>query len=116
MHVSNPQDLDSTIHAKIADKIIAKPLPITIAHSANDVLALAQDKDIYISGGLGAYQTFLSLVDKLCLTFIEAEIDGDTFFPKIDFSQFTETERTFRPKDEKNIYDMSFVSYERKPH
>jgi len=114
MHISNPEDLDSAIHSEIADKIIAKPLPITIAHSVDDVLALAQDKDIYVSGGLGAYKAFLPLVDKLYITRIEADIDGDTYFPEVDFSKFKEIAHTFRPKDEKNIYDINFITYERK--
>ncbi|MBE5960438.1 MAG: dihydrofolate reductase [Lachnospiraceae bacterium] len=52
-------------------------------------LKLAGDQDVYISGGARLYQEALPLVDKMYITEIDADIDGDTFFPSFQQDLFT---------------------------
>ncbi len=52
---------------------------------------LQPGKNIYISGGAGLYGEAVGLVEKMYITEVEAEIDGDTFFPEFDESLFTKT-------------------------
>ncbi len=42
------------------------------------------DENIYLSGGAGIYREGLKYADKLFVTEIDAEIEGDTFFPEFD--------------------------------
>ena len=84
---------------------IGKPLPnrITIvvsrtkefsgencytAGSLQEAIALAGDRDVYISGGAGLYEEALPIVDKMYITEIDAEIDGDTYFPRFNENDF----------------------------
>lgn len=84
---------------------IGKPLPnrITIvvsrtkefrgencytAGSLQEAIALAGDRDVYISGGVGLYEEALPIVDKMYITEIDEEIDGDTYFPRFDENDF----------------------------
>lgn len=49
------------------------------------------DKNVYLSGGAGIYAEGLPLADKLFITEVELEIEGDTFFPEFDKSQYVKT-------------------------
>lgn len=52
---------------------------------------LNPDNEAFIIGGAQIYQLALDLrlVDKIYLTYIDKEFDGDTFFPEIDQARFT---------------------------
>lgn len=56
--------------------------------SLEEALALAKDKEVYISGGAQVYEEALLLAEKLYITEIDAEIEGDRFFPEFDESQY----------------------------
>lgn len=46
-------------------------------------------EEVFIIGGGQIYQEAINLADKLYLTYIDKEVEGDTFFP--DYSQFKKT-------------------------
>lgn len=48
-------------------------------------------ENIYLSGGAGIYREGIELAEKLFITEIDAEIDGDTFFPEFDTSLYDKT-------------------------
>jgi dihydrofolate reductase len=65
--------------------------------------------EVFICGGDTVYREAMSLADRIYLTIIEEEFDGDSFFPEIS-DDFAEVRRT-RVEDEVLPYDM--VLYER---
>lgn len=50
-----------------------------------------QDRNIYVSGGAGLYKEAIDVVDVMYNTEIDAEIEGDTYFPEFDRYAFTKT-------------------------
>ena len=60
--------------------------------AALDVAATVDD-DVFVVGGAQVYAEALPLADRLALTFVDAEPDGDTRFPEVDWSQWRETDR-----------------------
>lgn len=58
------------------------------AKSLQEAIELAGDRDMYISGGARLYEEALPLVEKMYITEIDAEIEGDTYFPEFDKSLF----------------------------
>ncbi len=61
-----------------------------VAHSLDDALDIAKQKDsqeIFIIGGGQIYETAIDIADKLYLTLVEDNFDADTFFPA--YSKFT---------------------------
>jgi dihydrofolate reductase len=85
------------------------------ADSLNDAVDLATSEDeIFVIGGGSIYKQSIGLADKLYLTWIDAELDGDTFFPELNFEEWRETFREDYPPSEKCPYSYSFVNYERK--
>lgn len=58
------------------------------AKSLAEAILLAGDRDIFISGGARIYEEALPLVEKMYITEIDCEIEGDTYFPVFDKEQF----------------------------
>lgn len=69
--------------------------------------------ELYIIGGGQIYAETVNLCDRLEITDVDAEPEGDAFFPEIDLSIWEETGREDHPADEKNEYPFSFVTYEK---
>lgn len=87
-----------------------------VAHSIDEALQIANDQgeeEVFIIGGGQIFSQSVELWDKLYLTEVNAEVEGDVFFPEIDMSKWRLISEDVRPKDEKNIYDCTFKVYER---
>jgi dihydrofolate reductase len=79
-------------------------------------LAIAQanhEHETFIIGGAEIYKLGLPHATRLYLTEIDAEIEGDTFFPKFDIQHWKETSREHHMKDERHAYPFDFVIYEK---
>ena len=88
---------------------------VTTVTSVEETLAWfeQQDKDLYIAGGAGVYKAFDGHYDALIKTTIEADLEGDTYFPQLDMTAFKEVSRHLVVKDDKNAYDFSISRYEK---
>ena len=82
--------------------------------SALDVARKNQESEAFIIGGGEIYQLALTknLVDKIYLTRIHNEYEGDTFFKKLS-SQWREKSRIKYSADEKHPYVYSFITLEK---
>ena len=52
-----------------------------VAHSAEDALALAGDHSAWVIGGAEIFALFLPLADRIELTEVTGDVDGDTVMP-----------------------------------
>ncbi|BBP46545.1 dihydrofolate reductase [Thiosulfatimonas sediminis] len=71
-------------------------------------------QEVVIMGGGQLYRQMVDQVDRLYLTLIDAEIDGDTYFP--DWTQageWFEVSREHHPADERHAYAFDFVVLDR---
>jgi len=68
--------------------------------------------DVCLIGGAQLYADALDKVDRIVATEINAEFEGDAFFPALDPSTWVETER--QPQPEENNLSYDFVTYQRK--
>lgn len=86
-----------------------------LATSIDQVLAMVKDEpEVMICGGASVYKQFLPLANKLYLTYIHHDFDGDIFFPEFNINDWKEISREDHQPDEKNLYSYSFVVLERK--
>jgi dihydrofolate reductase len=69
--------------------------------------------EVMIIGGAAIYQASLPMADRLYLTHVHANVEGDAYFPTVDFDQWKEVGREDFNKDESNPYDYSFSIYDR---
>jgi dihydrofolate reductase len=82
---------------------------VTTIHSLDQIKELG---DVFIIGGAEVYSQTIEMADRLYITEVHADIDGDTYFPALD-SSWREVSREKHQADEKNPYDFDFVTYER---
>lgn len=91
------------------------PSGVIIVHNLEDALDAAKnDSQPFIIGGGEIYQQAMPYADKIELTRVHERFDGDTFFPKIDNSVWTETQNIFNDKDENHKHSFSFITYQRR--
>jgi dihydrofolate reductase len=80
-------------------------------HSKDEVLALG---DVFIIGGESVYRQFLEEAERLYITEIDIEVDGDTFFPQWDRRSFNLLDVEQGRLDAQNSLPHTFYVYERK--
>ncbi len=86
-----------------------------VVQSIETALQAAKDAvEVMIIGGASLYEQTLPLAQRLYMTIVHADVEGDAWFPSFDLSQWEEIQRTEHPEDEKNPYACSFVVMERK--
>jgi dihydrofolate reductase len=86
---------------------------VEVATSVDTALALVAGQSAFVIGGATLYAAALPIADRVYLTSIHANVDGDTFFPPLPETEWQETSRRARPKDEKNGYDVDFIVFDR---
>ena len=60
------------------------------------------------------YEQTIDLADQLEITLVDATLEADTYFPKIDEKIWQKTQETCHEKDEKNQYDFCFQTFTKK--
>ena len=73
-----------------------------------------KDEDSYIIGGGEIYALGLPYTDKLEITRVHHNFEGDAHFPKINEDEWEMTDAEFNEKDEKHRYDYSYQTYIRR--
>lgn len=70
---------------------------------------VCDSEEIMLIGGGQLFNEYLSQADRLYLTEIQTELDGDTFFPSINWDEWHIEFEQYRPADEQNPYDCRFL-------
>ena len=66
-------------------------------------------EEIMLIGGGQLFNEYVSKADRLYLTEIQTELDGDTFFPSINWDEWPIEFEQYRSADEQNPYDCRFL-------
>ena len=84
------------------------------AHSLEEAVAMAEgDDEIFIIGGAQIYAEALKLADRMYITRVEHDYDGDTAFPEIDFSQWRLVREERYERGEEYESPFAFQTYDR---
>lgn len=92
---------------------------VEVVGSLDEGVARARElgeEELFVCGGEGLYREALArpgLVDRLDLTRVDAEPEGDTFFPEIDWSRWRRVAREEHRRDDRHPYAYSFEVWER---
>ncbi len=83
-----------------------------VVSSLDEAVKIAGDvEELFIIGGGFLYNQTIDQADKLYLTFIDLDVDGDTLFPKYEHLSLRQTFSEHHQKDEKNPYDYEFTEF-----
>ena len=88
---------------------------ILIVGSIKEAVKFAKkiDENIFIIGGGNIYEQTMEIADCLEVTQVKANLEADTYFPKINEKIWKKTQEICHEKDEKNQYDFCFQTFEK---
>ena len=72
------------------------------------------ENENFVIGGASIYKLLLPKTNKLYITRINQEFEGDVYFPEINESEWKIVEQEKGIKDENNPYDYEYITYVRK--
>ena len=76
--------------------------------------AAADAEEVMIIGGASFYQQMIDKADRMYLTHVDAECEGDAWFPDFDAAQWDIVSEQQHDADEKNNYSFTVRCYQRK--
>ena len=82
--------------------------------SAKAIAKRAGVGEVFVIGGESVYRRALPLANRIYLTEVEAEVEGDVYFPDFDESEFREIAREYRAAGEKNDHAFTLRVLQRK--
>ena len=82
---------------------------VEVAATLDEALdrAASIDDQVFVVGGTEVFAEALPIADRMALTLVHHDADGDTYFPAVDWAQWREVHR--EPHD-----GFTFVDYERR--
>lgn len=87
-----------------------------VVRSIPEALAAAHQTgsdEVFIIGGGQIYEQTASLWDKLYLTMVDVNCDGDVFFPEINPAEWKLISEEAHTADDKNAFNHHFLIYEK---
>lgn len=89
---------------------------VLVAHSIEDALGIAYDHgetEAFIIGGGVIFEEAFDLLDKIYITEVDLDVEGDAFFPEINPTEWREVWREAHEPDAKNEHKYVFRVLER---
>ena len=92
-----------------------------VVHSVEDALRLAADiaekdgvDEVFVGGGADIYRLSLPVADRLYITEVHMEPEGDVFFPPFERADWAETKREYHKAREGESADYTITVLERR--
>ena len=86
-----------------------------MAYSIDDAIGkMGNDKENFIIGGGSIYKQFMPLADKLYITQVHKDFEGDVFFPEINSEEWELQSAEKITDDPQNDFSYTFEIYKRK--
>lgn len=112
---SFPKPLPNRTHIIITRQKEYQAEGCIIVDSIDKALAICpKDEDLFIIGGGEIYTLGLPFADKIEITRVHYNFEGDTYFPEINDDEWKMIASEFNEKDEKHRYDYSYQTFVRK--
>jgi dihydrofolate reductase len=91
-----------------------RPAEVLTALSLDAALHLAAHDDRpFVIGGGEIFAQAMDRVERMHVTWVEGDVEGDTFFPVWRLEDWRLVEEKRHPADSKNQYDYTFCTYNR---
>ena len=82
-----------------------------IYQSLNDAISKCDSEKVFVIGGAEIYTLAMPIIKELYITIVKNKFDADTFFSKINTSQFNLVWEECHEADEKNKFDYCFQKW-----
>ena len=84
-----------------------------VFHRLEDALATPAQGELMVIGGAELYRQTLPQARRLYLTLVDAELQGDTWFPEYAQLQWREAAREAHAADERHAHPYCFITLDR---
>jgi len=112
---SFPKPLPNRTHIVISRQDKYQPEGCIVVRSIQEALEICPTNETsYIIGGGEIYNLGLPFTDKIEITKVHHSFEADAFFPEISLDDWEITTSQFNQKDEKHLYDYTYVTFCRK--
>ena len=106
--------LDNRRNVVITRNHAFQPHGVTVVPSLDEALALgATEEEVFVIGGGTVFRLALPRADRLYLTVVHAQVEGDTWFPEFDKDAWVLESDERHEADDKHAYAFSFRTYRR---
>ncbi|MFG6319342.1 MAG: dihydrofolate reductase [Clostridia bacterium] len=75
---------------------------------------IQDEEENFVIGGATIYSLLLDKVNRMYITRINEDFDGDAYFPQFDEKEWKVVEKIKGVYNEENPYDYDYITYERK--
>ena len=94
---------------------------VLVAGNLDDALALARqaagdEAEAFVIGGARIYEMIFPRIDRLLMTRVHADVEGDVHFPWVNWEEWQLEDVETCPADEKNEFAHTYQVYERLAH
>src|SRR5699024_854812 len=130
-HFKNVTSHSTVIMGRKTYESIGRPLPnrrsiilsrsgyrteddVAVISSIDDIKVLAKKEEVFVLGGATLYEHLIPYADRLYITRIDAELKGDTYFPKFMEDDWKIIDEKDGIQNEDNEYFHKFYIYSRK--
>lgn len=93
---------------------------VDVVRSLEEAISLGEDiclvngqEEVMVIGGAQIYQLALEKADRLYVTHVDAHVEGDAYFPEVDWPSFTLMAEEKFAAEGPNPYDYRFSVYQR---
>lgn len=87
---------------------------VSVFNSVEELLKSLGGEEYFVIGGGQIYRELLPYCNKLYLTVLDKEYEGDTYFPPINYDDWTVISEEEGILDDKNLIPHTFITLERK--
>jgi dihydrofolate reductase len=83
-----------------------------ISDAVASILQDYPNQEVFVIGGADVFRQFIPHADKIYLTKIQQEFEGDTYFPEVNWADWSMV--SYELKSTEDSYQMSFEIWEKK--
>ena len=106
--------LDNRRNVVISRKPDFRPHGVTVVPSLKEAVALgATEEEVFVIGGGEIYRLALPMADRIYLTLVHANVEGDTTFPPFEDADWALVNEEAHPADDRHLYAFSIRTYHR---
>lgn len=86
-----------------------------VVSTIDEALELAKgDEKVFVVGGGEIYKLAMPYINRMELTIVHHDFEGDTYFPEFNYANWKEVASERHEADERHAYAFSFLTLERK--
>lgn len=109
---ANKKALPGRLNIVITRTSDFRPTDAVVVNSIEQALGMVNHTEVFIVGGGEIYRQTLEMADRIYITVINTIAEGDTFYPKIDFSDYKILSENWHPADKRNPFDWTYYILE----